>query len=115
MVYTRKTALTRARTLTQRKTAVELQVGGEQSGQTAEQPAAGLPPVQLVAAVHQAVGRGAVVSLVQDAHQQLPLANHHLGNQHRQLEDEDLQKVYSAPTASFTSNLGAHMKVELEF
>lgn len=42
--------------LTQSKASVQLQVSSEKSGQTAEQFAAGLPPIQLVAAVDQTVG-----------------------------------------------------------
>lgn len=71
---------------TQREAAVELQVGGEEAGQAAEQLAAGLASVQLVAAVHQAVGRGAIVGLVQDAHQQLAFTDQHLGERHRKDE-----------------------------
>ncbi len=68
--------------LTQSKAFVQLQVGSEESSQTAEQFATRLPSVQLVAAVDQTVRRGAVVSFVQNAHQQLPVTNHHLGNKH---------------------------------
>lgn len=66
---------------TQREAAVQLQVGGEEAGQAAEQFAAGLPSIQLITAVHQTVGRGAVVGLVQDAHQQLALTDQHLESQ----------------------------------
>ncbi|KAK0133910.1 Pentatricopeptide repeat domain-containing protein 3, mitochondrial [Merluccius polli] len=55
------------------------QVCGEEARQTGEEAPAGLPPVQLVATVHQAVDGRAVVGLVQHACQQLALANHNLG------------------------------------
>lgn len=50
--------------LTQGETSIELQVGGEEAGQAGEHPAAGLSPVDLIAAVDQAVGRAPVVCLV---------------------------------------------------
>lgn len=74
--------------LTQSKASVELQVSSEESSQTAEQFATGLPSVQLIAAVDQTIGRGAVVSFVQNAHQQLPLTNHHLGIKENGEEEE---------------------------
>ncbi len=42
--------------LTQSKASVQLQVSSEESSQTAEEFATGLPSVQLIAAVDQAVG-----------------------------------------------------------
>lgn len=51
--------------LTQGEASVELQVGGEEAGQAGENPAAGLPTVDLVAAVDQAIGGAPVVRLVQ--------------------------------------------------
>lgn len=74
--------------LTQSKASVELQVSSEESSQTAEQFATGLPSVQLIAAVDQTISRGAVVSFVQNPHQQLPLTNHHLGIKEKGEEEE---------------------------
>lgn len=73
--------------LTKSKASIELQVSGEQSGQTAEQFAAGLPSVQLIAAVDQTVGWGAIVSFVQNPHQQLAFTNHYLGTGQKEEKD----------------------------
>ena len=64
--------------LTQGEASVELQVGGEEAGQAGENPAAGLPTVDLVAAVDQAVGGASVVRLVQHPAQQFPCSDDHL-------------------------------------
>ena len=42
--------------LTQSKASVQLQVSSEESSQTAEQFATGLPSIQLIAAVDQTIG-----------------------------------------------------------
>lgn len=64
--------------LTQSEASVELKVGSEESGQASEDPAAGLSPIDLVAAVHQAIGRAAIVRLVQHPAEQLPSPDDHL-------------------------------------
>lgn len=51
---------------TQSEASVQLQVCCEEPGQAAEQLPTGLPAVQLIAAVDQTVGRGTVVSFVQN-------------------------------------------------
>lgn len=65
-------------TLTQSEASVELQVGGEEAGQAGENLAAGLPAVDLVAAVDQAVGGAPVMRLVQHPAEQLPFPDDHL-------------------------------------
>ena len=64
--------------LTQGEASVELQVGGKEAGQAGKNPAAGLPTVDLVAAVDQAVGGAPIVRLVQHPAQQLPCSDDHL-------------------------------------
>lgn len=64
--------------LTQGEASVELQVGSEEAGQAGENLATGLPAVDLVAAVHQAVGRAPVVCFVQHPAEQLPFPDDHL-------------------------------------
>ncbi len=66
--------------LTQGETAIKLQVGSEESCQTAEQFAAGLSSVELVAAVDQTVCWAAIVSFIQNSQQELSLTNDHLKN-----------------------------------
>lgn len=64
--------------LTQGETSVELQVGGEEAGQAGENLAAGLPTIDLVAAVDQAIGGAPIVCLVQHPTEQLPFSDDHL-------------------------------------
>lgn len=64
--------------LTQGEASVELQVGSEEAGQAGENLAAGLPAVDFIAAVDQAVGGAPVVRLVQHPTEQLPFSDDHL-------------------------------------
>lgn len=64
--------------LTQGETSVELKVGGEEAGQAGENLAAGLPAIDLIAAVDQAIGGAPVVRLVQHPTEQLPFSDDHL-------------------------------------
>lgn len=64
--------------LTQGEASVELQVGGEKSGQAGKNLATGLPSVDLIAAVDQAVGGAPVVCFVQHSAEQLPFPDNHL-------------------------------------
>lgn len=64
--------------LTQGEASVELQVGGEKSGQAGENLATGLPSIDLIAAVDQAIGRAPIVRFVQHSTEQLPFPDDHL-------------------------------------
>lgn len=64
--------------LTQGEASIELQVGSEEAGEASENLAAGLTPIDLIAAVDQAVGRASIVSLVQHSAEQLPFPDDHL-------------------------------------
>ena len=85
--------------LTQSKASVQLQVSSEESSQTAEQFATRLPSVQLVAAVDQTIGRGAVVSFVQNPHQQLTLTDHHLKIQY--IKKQKMYQILYQPFFKF--------------
>lgn len=64
--------------LTQGEASVELQVGSEEAGQAGQNLATGLPSVDLIAAVDQAVGGAAIVRFVQHPTEQLPVPDDHL-------------------------------------
>lgn len=55
--------------LTHGKSPVQLQVSSEEAPQTREHFATGFTPIDLIAAVHQPIGRAAKVSFVQDSTQ----------------------------------------------
>lgn len=75
----RRRALGAARpVLTQGEASVELQVGCEEAGQAGENLATGLPTVDLVAAVDQAIGGAPIVRFVQHPAEQLSFPDDHL-------------------------------------
>jgi hypothetical protein len=74
----RSAAGTTGLVLTQGEASVELQVGGEEAGQAGKNLAAGLAPIDLIAAVDQAIGGAPIVCLVQHSTEKLPFPDDHL-------------------------------------